>query len=254
MDRLAEQYRGPVPDAALDATDELFARLPAGSIPMMTLLGGSHSYGSERPDSDFDLRSIYVVPLDELLRVWGAPPRTLSHADEDVWMWELEHFVSLAGRANPNALELLWAPVVNFGPFGWHLRANRHLFLSRLVYTTHLGYARGQLGRAMKGTGGSRGQAHLRREKFLFHTLRIAYQARRILEQGADFTLRLSESDRDYMWSAAQTGDPEVVARLLDEMTPAIRAAYDASRLPERADQEALNQLVLHIRRSLDAA
>lgn len=254
MDRLAERYRGHVPDETTDAVDELFARLPAGSILMMTLVGGSHSYGSERPDSDFDLRSIYVVPLDELLRVWGAPPRTLSHSSEDVWMWELEHFVSLAGRANPNALELLWAPYLNLGPFGMHLRANRGLFLSRQVYTTHMGYARGQLGRAMKGTGGSRGQAHLRREKFLFHTLRIAYQARRILEQGADFKLRLSDAERDYMWSAAQTGDPAAVAGLLDEMTPAIRAAYEASWLPERPDAEALNQLVLHIRRALDAA
>lgn len=245
-------FAEPVPETTLDAVDELLARLPEGSYPAMTLVHGSHAYGSNRPDSDVDLRTVYVVPTEMLLRVWGKPPTTLNHASEDVTMWELEHFANLAGKANPNALELLWAPPIYLGSAGRLLRANRDLFLSRQVYFTHMGYARGQLRRALEGTGGSRGQAHLRREKFLFHTLRIAAQARRILEHGADFKLKISEIDLRYMWEVARTADPERVATMLEGMRPAINDAFEHSALPERVDAEALNDLVLTIRRESD--
>ncbi len=70
---------------------------------------GSKAFGLANDESDDDLRGIYLPParLHWSLR---RLPEQLEFADEsrDEVYWELEKFLRLALKANPNVLETLW--------------------------------------------------------------------------------------------------------------------------------------------------
>jgi len=62
--------------------------------------------------------------------------------------WELEKFVRLALKANPNVLETLWTPLVLLADeAAKELRAMRQAFLSKHLYKTYSGYVLSQFRR-----------------------------------------------------------------------------------------------------------
>jgi len=75
---------------------------------------GSRGWGFASPDSDYDVRFLYVHPLDWYLRV--EPQRDVIEKpidDElDVSGWELRKALQLLHRSNPTLLEWLNSPVV----------------------------------------------------------------------------------------------------------------------------------------------
>src|SRR5262249_4384547 len=76
---------------------------------------GAHAFGLAGADSDDDLRGIYLPPARLHWSLFKLPEQ-LEFADEtrDEVYWELEKFLRLALKANPNVLETLWTPLVVF--------------------------------------------------------------------------------------------------------------------------------------------
>ena len=110
---------------------------------------GSKAFGLASDNSDDDLRGIFLPParLQWSLR---RLPEQLEFADEesDEVYWELEKFLRLALKANPNVLETLWTPMVLQADETAHeLRAMRQAFLSKHVYKTYSGYVLSQFRR-----------------------------------------------------------------------------------------------------------
>ena len=99
---------------------------------------GSRAYGLDHDDSDTDLRGIYLPPADLHWSLHGVPEQ-LERGEEAYW--EIEKFVTLALKANPNILECLYSPMIELAePIAQELLAMRSLFLSKLVYQTFNGY------------------------------------------------------------------------------------------------------------------
>lgn len=75
---------------------------------------GSRGWGFASPDSDYDVRFIYVHTPDWYLQV--EPPRDVIElpidAELDVCGWELRKTLGLLKRANPTLIEWLDSPVV----------------------------------------------------------------------------------------------------------------------------------------------
>src|SRR5512139_321078 len=95
-------------------------------------LSGSHSYGLATPESDKDYRGVCVAPLSRYL---GLPPGFEQHEtkDPDRVIFDVRKFVRLAADANPNIVELLFAPdamVVRTSPQWESLSEIRDSFLS----------------------------------------------------------------------------------------------------------------------------
>lgn len=110
---------------------------------------GSHAYGTNIEGSDEDFRGIAVAPSAYYL---GA----LSHFEQaeqkepDFVVFDLRKFVQLASQCNPNIIEVLFvddADVLHADSFGWRLRQERELFLTRRARHTFSGYAASQLKR-----------------------------------------------------------------------------------------------------------
>lgn len=75
---------------------------------------GSRGWGFASPDSDYDVRFIYVHDLDWYLRlVPGRDVIELPISDElDINGWDLRKALGLLGKSNPVLLEWLDSPVV----------------------------------------------------------------------------------------------------------------------------------------------
>lgn len=111
---------------------------------------GSHAYGTATPESDVDIKGIYVVPESEHLTL-NPLPTQLSDAKGDTVYYSLTRFLELALGANPNIIELLFMPAeyVRRRSAGFDLlESRRSLFVTKQAYDSHVGYAQAQIRKA----------------------------------------------------------------------------------------------------------
>lgn len=76
---------------------------------------GSRAWGFASPDSDYDIRAVYVKPLDWYLQLGEPPSDTISAMlpdDLDVVAWDLRKFLQHMCRSNASVLEWLGSPIV----------------------------------------------------------------------------------------------------------------------------------------------
>src|SRR5882724_9985315 len=71
---------------------------------------GSTAYGLDQEGSDVDRRGFYLPPADLQWSLAGVPEQ-LETDNEEVY-WEIEKFIRLALKANPNVLECFYSPLV----------------------------------------------------------------------------------------------------------------------------------------------
>ena len=89
---------------------------------------GSRAWGFASADSDWDVRAIYVHPLDWYLRIAEKPTDTfeaMRPGDIDLSAWELRKALRLFAKSNVQLLEWLGSPIVYLDRdnFGDRLRA-----------------------------------------------------------------------------------------------------------------------------------
>src|SRR5206468_11910608 len=65
---------------------------------------GSRAYGLNTETSDTDERGVYVAPADLQWSLFGAPEQFEDNAAQSCY-WELQKFLVMALKANPNILE-----------------------------------------------------------------------------------------------------------------------------------------------------
>jgi hypothetical protein len=105
---------------------------------------GSRAYGLATDESDVDRRGVYLPPAELHWSLYGVPEQ-VEDQDADECYWELQKFLVLALKANPNILEVLHTPIVeHVTPLGQELLAMRAAFLSKLVYQTYNAYVMSQ--------------------------------------------------------------------------------------------------------------
>ena len=116
-------------------------------LPILRVVTGSHAYGTDTPESDIDIRGIFVPNREYVL---GTRRVEQVEGKPDTVMYALQKYIALARNANPNILELLFAPAdcyLEVRPLGARMIESRNLFLSRKARFTYSGYAYSQLKR-----------------------------------------------------------------------------------------------------------
>lgn len=77
---------------------------------------GSRAWGFASPDSDYDVRFIYIHPTDWYLSVNLEDKRDVIELPiDDVWDingWELRKALKLFNKSNPPLLEWLQSPII----------------------------------------------------------------------------------------------------------------------------------------------
>lgn len=117
---------------------------------LYSVVAGSRMYGTHTENSDVDIRGIFVPELSFLLNPFKETDY-ISDSTHDIQFYGLNKFVRLLANANPNILELLWAPkdcVINAHPLMEDtLLKHRDRFLTKKIKDSYCGYAHSQLGR-----------------------------------------------------------------------------------------------------------
>lgn len=161
-------------------------KLAPEEFPVISImLIGSQAHGLARPDSDFDYREVYYAPTVEHLKlpVRDRPKlawSTDSKFTDDVAGWEVEQLLDMVMSGHPNAVELMFAPLVEQTSEGESLRELRpHLLASGKFLPSTLGYAKNCRNKLLDHT-----QRH-RQTKWKTTFLRILFAGRDFLKTGA---------------------------------------------------------------------
>jgi hypothetical protein len=207
---------------------------------------GSRAYGLDTDASDTDLRGIYLAPAELQWSLFGAPEQFEDNAAQTCY-WELQKFIIMALKANPNILECLYSPLVEkVTPLGEELLALREKFLSQMIFQTFNGYAMSQFKKIEQDLR-NHGEV---RWKHAMHLLRLLITGAATLRQ-ARVPVRV-EQHRDRLL-AIKRGElpwPDV-----DSWRKALHRDFESAlvetKLPERPDYEAANRFLIKARREM---
>jgi uncharacterized protein len=204
---------------------------------------GSRAYGLDDEASDVDRRGIYLAPAEMHWSLYGVPEQLENKSTEECY-WELQKFLVLALKANPNVLECLYTPMVERAtPLARELLEMRSAFLSRLVYQTYNGYVISQF-KKLEQDLRNRGTI---RWKHAMHLIRLLLEGVGVLKEGF-LTVRVDEYRSQLQ--AIRRGDvpwEEINAWRLS-LHREFDAAYALTRLPERPDYEKVNAFLIRAR------
>ncbi|MEM6644533.1 MAG: nucleotidyltransferase domain-containing protein, partial [Bacteroidota bacterium] len=84
--------------------EELYSK----DIIVFECLSGSQAYGLATPESDVDIKGVFILPEDDYLGLNYV--EQVSNETNDIVYCELGRFVELLSKSNPNILELLYTP------------------------------------------------------------------------------------------------------------------------------------------------
>lgn len=91
---------------------------------ILKVLVGSRAYGLHDKNSDYDYRSVYVLPTSKILSLNHKYKGThwLEGENKDNTSYEIGHFLQLATKCNPTILEVFKAPTLEANEDGRELR------------------------------------------------------------------------------------------------------------------------------------
>jgi predicted nucleotidyltransferase len=237
IERLAEFSRGEPGDHVRQA--DLYDRV------ILKCVVGSRAFGLDGEDSDTDRRGVYLPPAARHWSLVGVPEQLENDATQEVY-WELQKFLILALKANPNVLETLYTPIVEFAtPLGERLLAMRSVFLSRMIYQTYNGYVLSQFKKSLTDRR-LRGTA---KPKHSLHLLRLLLSGIAALREGS---IRVDVGEHRERLLAVKSGEStwDQVEAWRKELHEEFDRAYAESTLPDRPDYAAADAFLIEARRA----
>jgi predicted nucleotidyltransferase len=235
------------------------------------VLMGSHAYGSDTEESDFDIYGFCIPPKNivfphlagEILGFDEQGKRfeqfTTSHIidpnnkqEYDITIYGIVKYFKLVMGNNPNMLDSLFVPencIKYITKIGQEVRDNRKLFLSKHVKHTFTGYAYSQLHKIKIKTPdvGSKRladiEAHGYDTKFAAHVIRLINEADQILTEG-DLDLTRSAE----MLKAIRRGEYtlEQIEQYFKAKDMLIENLYNKSSLPYSPNVAGIKTLLLN--------
>ena len=122
---------------------------------LLAVESGSRSWGFASPDSDYDVRFIYLRPRKDYLRI--DPPRDVIEwrLDEvlDINGWDLKKALSAFGKGNVSAMEWAGSPIIYRKAPEWdHIwKVSRSFFSEKAALIHYYGVARSTLEHDLTG-------------------------------------------------------------------------------------------------------
>jgi hypothetical protein len=207
---------------------------------------GSRAFGLDDVNSDTDRRGIYLPPAEIHWSLYGIPEQ-LENNDNQECYWELQKFLILALKANPNVLECLYTPLVEIAtPLAEELVAMREIFLSQLIYQTYNGYVMSQF-KKMEQDIRNKGEVRLKRA---MHLIRLLLSGITVLKEGV-VPVKVEEHRQQLL--AIRHGEMpwEEVNIWRIQLHQEFDAALTTTSLPERPDYQQANAFLIKARRCM---
>jgi hypothetical protein len=218
---------------------------PLFSRVILRCVIGSRAYGLDDDASDTDYRGVFLPTAEMHWSLYGVP-EVIECYDTQEHYWELQRFLVLALKSNPNVLECLYTPLIEkTTSIGDELLGMKEAFLSRLVYQTYNGYVMSQF-KKMQADIRNQGQV---KPKHVMHLIRLLLAGIQILREGfvpirvSAFREELLAIRRGEMpWEESEAWR----LRLHKEFDQALKE----TSLPERPDYERANDFLVRARQA----
>jgi predicted nucleotidyltransferase len=228
---------------------------------LFVTIGGSHAFGFDSPDSDYDLRGAHVAPTRDLLSLKPATPQTWE-ADtfgvpcpEEIVSHEIGKFIMLMIKSGGNLIEHVLSPhVVYVGDRDFFDEltaiAPRAIIKPHLMH--YLGFARSQIG-LMRRRPDKEAKIFL----YIFRTLMSGiWMARHGIAEPClpllnrelfqfDFIERLIEHKRTTREEGKLPNDlsSELLWRYIATVEEMLKGEIERSPLPEKTPDAVLSEL-----------
>lgn len=236
---LAEYKQGSINDSNQVLTNHrLFDRV------IFRCVIGSRAYGLDDESSDIDRRGIYLPPADLHWSLYGVPEQLENDESQEAY-WELQKFLILALKANPNVLECLYTPIVEKATqLAQELLDMKASFLSRIVYQTYNGYVMSQF-KKMQSDIRNQGQV---KWKHVMHLIRLLLSGITVLREcfvpvqvGEHREALLSIKAGERSWDEVEAWRRALHKEFDD--------AFEKTSLPEKPNYERANEYLVKARR-----
>ena len=236
---LAEYKQGSISDP-----EQVLAKHGLFDRVIFRCVIGSRAYGLDDENSDIDRRGIYLPPADLHWSLFGVTEQLENDETQEAY-WELQKFIVLALKANPNVLECLYTPIIETAtPLAQELLDMKTIFLSRMVYQTYNGYVMSQF-KKMQADIRNHGQV---KWKHVMHLIRLLLSGIQVLREGF---VSVQVGDHRQALLKIKAGElpwDEVESWRLD-LHKQFDRAFEETRLPERPDYERANEYLVKARR-----
>lgn len=205
---------------------------------------GSRAYGLDTDESDVDRRGFFLPPA---ARHWSlkSVPEQITCDETQEQYWEIQKFITLGLKANPNVLECLYSPIVErTTPLVEELLNMRAIFLSQLIFQTYNGYVMSQF-RKMQAGLHKFGQA---KPKHVMHLIRLLLSGIQVLRTG---TLTVEVTEERQQLLAIRNGQMpwEESESWRKQLHSEFDEAFKVTPLPEQPDHQAANRFLIKARR-----
>jgi len=224
---------------------------------------GSKLYGTDTPQSDADYVGVFIPSKEYVLGTktceqveFKTNPsdsgKRNTKTDVDMTLYSLPKFIKLCSQNNPNILELLFVDknhTLVTTPYWEEIKANTHLFVSKKVQHTFLGYAHSQKQKVL--TKNPEGNRKIYIEKFGYdvkfasHLIRLLVEGLELLNNGQ---LRFPITMNRYIRDVKEGKYPiEQVLTKADELESLILQSSVTSKLPYSPNYEELSKLQMNL-------
>jgi uncharacterized protein len=209
---------------------------------------GSKAFGLADAESDEDWRGIYLPPARLHWSLYKVPEQLeFADATKDEVYWELEKFLKLALKANPNVLEILWTPLVlKADEVAQRLLAIRKSFLSKHLYKTYSGYVLSQFRRIANAV--AREGAY--KPKHAMHLIRLLYSGIAALRSGEIRIDVANQRDELLSIKSGALTFEQAKARAL-ELDREFQQAFKTTELPDQPDYRRADEFLVWARRRM---
>lgn len=243
----------------------MYSRKTIENNLILLALAGSRSYGTNTSESDWDWRGIMIRPsMRDYLRYegfeqkdsgWHLETGNLLFLSEDTVVWDLQKYLKLANKANPNILEALWNTEYRvMHDVGAKLIQDRYMFLNRNVIKTYKGYAYAQL-RKLENKNNEQqltrknDQKAGYRCKHAMHCLRLLYQLHYLVLDG-ELYLNINKFSKKRSDLLKQIKKGEVKLEYVQQTCEDLMTMLDESdfsEFPKPLSEQALSEYFIEL-------
>ena len=249
---------------------EIVKTIKAYGEPLCLSIGGSHAYGLDTEDSDYDLIGCFRFPTANILSIYKYDEtlhkanKKCPHCDEsakkdcscclgtgfisDYTFHEVGKLFDLATSCNPAILEMFYIEPVLKNEIWDLIVENRDMFLSTRLRASYGGYAKQQLAkkklREEQGMEGYSPKTRYRDKKHTRHIVRLFLQERQLLTYG-EITPFLSDKEKELCLDA-QNWNSDKLKTWMDKQT--LELLEINNNIKPVPDYKRINRILLEIR------
>lgn len=207
---------------------------------------------------DVDLMGLCIAPLKYYYGLDKFEQSQISEGKDDIIVYDIRKFFRLLLKGNPNVLSFIWndeSMFLKINPLGKKLLENKEMFSSKYAFKSFHGYAKSQLHK-MEKNGVYQGYMGTKRkvivDKFGYDVKNASHLIR-LLRMGIEFLLEqrmtvFREKDRNELIDIKQgKWSLERVKTEANKLFLELEDAEKVSKLPEKPDAEAINNLLMEI-------